>query len=148
MQTQGIALWRWISWHRRELAVGTILAIATGLLVLVGPGLLLVAALEWKRGSRRLLGLVLVMALWRTLVWLWRELRCVPHGDWHPCVRCGAPIEAGSRAWYCSPLCRRYARLERDAGAWDPWVAERAEAWLRALARSAELDPNLSEIPF
>jgi hypothetical protein len=31
----------------------------------------------------------------------------------HPCVQCGKPIGAPSRAAYCSPGCREYARLER-----------------------------------
>jgi hypothetical protein len=31
----------------------------------------------------------------------------------HPCGQCGAPIEPPSRAEYCSPACRRYARLAR-----------------------------------
>lgn len=32
----------------------------------------------------------------------------------HPCSGCGHPIGAPSRAAYCSPQCRQYARLERE----------------------------------
>lgn len=34
------------------------------------------------------------------------------HG-FHGCGKCGAPIQAPSRAIYCSPACRNYAALER-----------------------------------
>ena len=149
MHSQGIALWRWLTWHRRELAVGTALFAVTALLILVGPPLLTLAGLEWKHGRRRrLLGFALVALLGRAVLWLWRDLRNLPHADWHPCAQCGAPIEAPSRAWYCSPACRRYGRLERDAHAFDPWVAESAQARLRALARATAVDPALAEIPF
>jgi hypothetical protein len=79
---------------------------------------------------------------------LWRDLRGVPHGRWHPCAQCRAPIEEPSRAWYCSPGCRRFARLERDAEAFDPEIAERARERLRRLQRQADTDPALVEIPF
>jgi hypothetical protein len=150
MQSHGIALRRWISWHRRELTLATALILAAALFVLVAPGLLAVAALEWKHGRKRsrLLGLALAGLLARAVVWLWQELRGVPHGRWHPCLRCRAPIEEPSRAWYCSPACRRYARLERDALSPDPWVAERASVKLNNLARLSALDPELTEIPF
>jgi hypothetical protein len=150
MQTQGTTLRRWLTRHRRELATGTALLLVTALLVTLGPLLLLVAALEWKHGRRRgsLLGAALAGMMIRAVVWLWQDLRNLPHGDWHPCAQCGAPIEGPSRAWYCSPGCRRYARLERDARACDPWIAERAEARLRALSRPAGIDPELAEIPF
>jgi hypothetical protein len=32
----------------------------------------------------------------------------------HPCGQCGRPIGAPSRAEFCSPACRRYARFERE----------------------------------
>jgi hypothetical protein len=150
MQTQRIALWRWIRWHRYQLATGSALALVAALLVILAPGLLAVGALEWKYSRRpsRLLSLALLGLLVHAVVWLWHELRGLPHGPWHPCIQCGAPIEAPSRAWYCSPWCRRYAHLERDARSFDPWVAEQAETRLRAIAEPPELDPELSEIPF
>jgi hypothetical protein len=150
MHTQRIALRRWLIRHRRQLATGTALIVVAALLAAVGPPLLALAAVEWKHSRRktpRLLGLALAGLLVRGLVWLWRDLQNLPHGDWHPCAQCGAPIEGPSRAWYCSPGCRRYARLERDARAFDPWMAERARVRLRALTR-AGTDPELAEIPF
>ena len=150
MHDHGIALWRWLSSHRLQIAAGTTLALVAALLILVGPALLGLAAIEWKYSRRhtRLLSLALVGLLARAAVWLWQELRGLPHGRWHPCAQCGHPIQAPSRAWYCSPACRRYARLERDARSPNPWVAERAATRLRVLARSADADPALSEIPF
>src|SRR5438132_962676 len=112
MHTQRIALWRWPIRHRRQLAAGTALTAVAALLAALGPLLLAGAAVEWKRSRRkppRLLGLALAGLLARALVWLWRDLQNVPKGDWHPCAQCGAPIEGPSKAWYCSPACRRYA---------------------------------------
>lgn len=150
MHAQGIALWRRFSWHRFQLAAGAALALVAGLLVFVGPALLVLAALEWKYSRRRarLLSLTLLGLLARAVVWLWQELRGLPHGHWHPCAQCGAPIEAPSQAWYCSPACRRYARLERDARSPDPWLAERAKTRLRLVWNASVADPESSEIPF
>jgi hypothetical protein len=119
------------------------------LLLFAGPALIGVAAIEWKYSRRpnRLLSLAVLGLLYRAVVWLWQELRNLPHGEWHPCAQCRAPIEAPSRAWYCSPACRRYARLEQDARSRDPWLAERAAVQLRMLGRPAA-DPASSEIPF
>jgi hypothetical protein len=152
MRNHGIAIGRWLLWHRHELLLTSALAGTLLLLFATSPPLLLVAAVEWKqargRRSPRLLGLAVLATLLRAVVWLWRELRGVPHGAWHPCVVCGAPIEAPSRAWYCSPGCRRHARLEREAQAFDPDVAERAAEQLRRLHRPPAHDPALAEIPF
>jgi hypothetical protein len=52
-------------------------------------------------------------------VWLWDELHGVPHRPWQPCLQCGRPIEAPSRAWYCSPRCRQLARQQRERLNWD-----------------------------
>ena len=149
MRSQVIAPWRWICWHRRELAVTAAFAPTVTLLVFAGPWLILLAAVEWKTGPRRkrLLGLALATWLLWATVWLWRDLRGVPHGRWHPCAQCHAPIEEPSRAWYCSPACRRYARLERDAEAFDPRIAQRAQQRL-LLTECTALDPALTEIPF
>jgi hypothetical protein len=149
MQAHGIALWRWLSWHRYQLAAGTALVCVGTLLLILGPSLLALGAVEWKHSRRRsrLLSLALLGLLARAVVVrLWQELRGLPHGNWHPCIQCGAPIEAPSRAWYCSPACRRFARLERDAASPDPWTAERAETRLRLVTSIA--DPESSEIPF
>jgi hypothetical protein len=150
MHAHGIALWRWLSWHRLQLAAATALLGVAALLLFTGPALLTLAAIEWKYSRRRnrLLGLALIRRVARALIWLWQELRNRPHGEWHPCAQCGAAIEAPSRAWYCSPPCRRYARLERDARSPDPWLSERAALRLRVLARVSAVDPALSEIPF
>lgn len=150
MHAHGTALWRWLLCHRLAIAAGAALALIAALLVLVGPALLVLAALEWKHSRRRarLLSLALIGLLARAVVWLWQELRGLPHGQWHPCAQCGAPIEAPSRAWYCSPACRRYARLERDARSPDPWTAERAETRLRLVWGASVADPESAEIPF
>ena len=150
MHAQGNDLWRWLSWHRLQLAAATGLVGVAALLLFSGPALLIVAAVEWKYSRRRsrVLSLALLGLLARALVWLWRELRNVPHDPWHPCAQCGAPIEAPSRAWYCSPGCRRQARLEREARSPDPWVAERAEARLRLVWSANAVDPESSAIPF
>jgi hypothetical protein len=150
MHSHGIALWRWLSWHRDQLAAGLALALVAAVLITAGPALLAVAAVEWKytRRRNRVLSLALLGLLARGLIWLWQELRNVPHGPWHHCAQCGAPIEGPSRAWYCSPACRRYARLERDARSPDPWLAERAQTRLRLLTYASAADPSLSEIPF
>ena len=150
MHTQRTDLSRWLICHRRQLAAGAALLVLFAALVVAGPILLAMAVLEWKHGRRRnrLLGLALVGLLVRVVVWLWQELRNLPHGDWHPCAQCGAPIESPSRAWYCSPACRRYARLERDARAFDPWIAGQAKGRLQALWQPAAIDPALAEIPF
>jgi hypothetical protein len=147
MHTHGIALWRWLTWHRYQLTVASGLVLVGALLLFTAPVLLAIATFEWKSSHRRLLGLPLLGLLGRSAIWLWQELQGGPHGQWHPCAQCGAPIEAPSKAWYCSPLCRRYARLERDARSADPWVAERAAVRLRILARPTA-DPATSEIPF
>jgi hypothetical protein len=149
MQAQGNSLWRWVSGHRLQLLAATVLTGVGALLLFTGPALLIVAAVEWKYSRRRsrVLSLALLGLLARALVWLWQELRNVPHCPWHPCAQCGAPIEAPSKAWYCSPLCRRYARLEPDVRSPNPWCAERAAVRLRLLAQPA-VDPSSSEIPF
>jgi hypothetical protein len=147
MHPHGIALWRWLSRHRYQLTLATALVFIAVVLLFVGPMLLAVGAFEWKSSHRRLLGLTVLGLLARSIVLLWQKLHGIPHGRWHPCAQCGAPIEAPSKAWYCSPFCRRYARLERDARSLDPWAAERAAVRLRVLARPA-VDPGSSEIPF
>ena len=150
MHAQGIALWRWFSWHRYQFAAGAALAVVAAPLVLLGPALLVLAAIEWKysRKRSRLLTLALAGCFARAVVWLWQELRGFPHEQWHPCAQCGAPIEAPSHARYCSPACRRCARLERDAQSPDPWLAERAETRLRLVWSASVADPESSEIPF
>jgi hypothetical protein len=139
--------WRWLSWHRYQLAPAAGLAVTAAVLVAVAPLLLAVSAVEWKRAHRRVLGLALLGLLATAVVWLWHELHGLPHGRWHSCVQCGRPVEEPSRAEYCSPVCRRIARLERERCSPDPWIAERAEAHLHALARTTT-DPALAEIPF
>jgi hypothetical protein len=138
---------RWLSRHRYQLAAATGLILVAAVLLATTPLLLALAAVEWKQRHRRLLGLAVLGLLARTDVWLWQEFRGLPHGRWHSCVQCGTPIEEPSRAEYCSPVCRRVARLERDAASPDPRIAERAEARIRTLHR-ATTDPAFAEIPF
>lgn len=150
MHSHGIAVRRWLSWHRTELAAATALALVAALIVFTGPLLLVLAAIEWKysRRQNRVLSLALLGLQLRGVAWLWHELRGLPHGEWHPCAQCGCPIEEPSKAWYCSPACRRYARLEAEVRSPDPWVAERAETRLRLVWNSSVADPETSEIPF
>jgi hypothetical protein len=152
MHDQAIAAARWLSAHRYQLALLAALVCLSALVVAATPLLLVVSAIEWKqaRKGQRLLALMLITQLIKAVVWLWLELHDAPHGRWHPCAQCGRPIEAPSRAAYCSPACRRYARLERDAAAADPRVAEAAERRLRALRlrRLADERPEWKEVPF
>jgi hypothetical protein len=150
MHDQGNSLWRWLQWHRLHIATAAALVGLVVVSLTASPALLVGAMFEWKYSRRRtrLLSLAVAGLLVRAVVWLWQEFRGLPHGRWHPCAQCGAPIESPSRAWYCSPACRRYARLERDARSPDPWLAERSAAQLRTVSRIAAPDPELSKIPF
>ena len=149
MHQQGNSLIRWILRHRRELAAATGPVLLVALLLAALPLLLAVAVVEKRTTSTRknLAVLALVGFLARTAAWLWRDLRGLPHGAWHPCAQCGKPVEEPSRASYCSPECRRYARLERDARGFDPLSADRAARRLRHLRDEVRVDPLLSEIP-
>jgi hypothetical protein len=148
MQAHGIALWRWLTLHRYQLGVAVALVALAAALAMVGPLLLLIGAFEWKRGRRRVLGLALAGLVFRALVWLWQELWGIPRGRWHACAQCGHPIEERSRAWYCSPICRHYARLERNARAFDPRVARRALDRLERLSKPSTDAGMVEEIPF
>jgi hypothetical protein len=141
-------LWRWLTWHRYQLAAAAGLLLTAAALVAAAPLLLAVSAVEWKRGHQRVLGLALLGLLATAVVWLWHELHGLPHGVWRPCAQCGTPIEAPSRALYCSPGCRRFTRLEREARSPDPWIAERASVRLSVLTWAAVADPASSEVPF
>jgi len=103
-----------------------------------------------RRPRRDPVGLSVITQLAHAVAWLWRELHGQPHGPWHPCQQCGRPILEPSRAAYCSHACRSYARLERDAEALDPHVAERARRRLRArrLRGLANANPDWKEVPF
>jgi hypothetical protein len=71
---------------------------------------LFIALVSGSRGRRSHPELVVAAAL--AIVYaLWRGR----NADWHACGQCGVPIEPPSRAEYCSPSCRRYARLQREA---------------------------------
>jgi hypothetical protein len=123
------------------------------MLVLVGPALLALAILESvaQKGRRRTpVALTIAAGLARAVTWLWRELHHQPHGRWHPCTQCGKPIEEPSQAAYCSHACRSYARLERDAQANDPRIADRAQRRLRTIRLRELADQNSTwdEVPF
>jgi hypothetical protein len=139
---------------RRRLALATAILVIAAVLVVTGPWLALLAAVEWKLAAKphrggRLIGWATAGLLWRALVWLWLELAEAPHGPWHPCAQCGRPIERPSRAAYCSHSCRQYALLERDAQA-DGRVADRARRRVRAieLRRLTDERPEWVEVPF
>lgn len=146
-----IALVRWLCWHRHEITLTTGLILVVGVLMLATPLTFAIAPFEWKYSRRqRLVAVGVLVLLTHAARWLWRELHGTPHGPWHACTQCGVSIDDRSRAAYCSHTCRSYARLERDARANDPGIADRAERRLRArrLRRLADADPTLVEIPF
>jgi hypothetical protein len=71
---------------------------------------LAIALASGNRGRRSHPELIVATAL--AIVYaLWRKR----DAGWHACGQCGVPIEPPSRAEYCSPSCRRYARLQREA---------------------------------
>ena len=77
MHCHGIALWRWLSWHRLQVGAATALVGVLALLLFAGPALLAVAGLEWKYSRRpnRLLSLAIAALLVRAAFWLWQEVR-------------------------------------------------------------------------
>ena len=141
-----------LAWrYRCELCLGALVLALTTALLYLAPLPLVLALLERRSGRRRrgvaLAGFAMLVV---ALAWAWRELRGLPCPGFHPCAACGALIARPSRACYCSPACRWYARLEGEARAFDPHVAERAAQRLRRLCRreQADLDPELADIPF
>ncbi len=152
MHPHVIALSRWLRAHRYQLTLAAGLLGAMVLLAAATPLLLAMAGIEWKRSRRRgrMLSVLLLVLLARGARWLWLETRGIPHKAWHPCAQCGAPIEAPSRAAYCSHACRNYTRLERDALDTDPRIAERAERRLRnlRLRQLADTYQEWEEVPF
>ena len=140
---------RAVWFHRHQFAVAAALLVAAGLLVSAAPWLLALALLEHHQSGRRkrLFGRIVLAALGRAVLWLWREVwrhPLEPRGPWHPCRQCGFPITNRSRARYCSPLCRRLARLQMRADAGD----ERATARLAWLTQEDKHDPAWGEVPF
>ena len=92
--------------------LGLVLALLCALAAAIGAApFLIVLAIAERR--RRPVGLTVLGYLLRACRWLYVELIGAPHGAWHGCAQCGAPIEAPSRSEFCSPTCRRYARLAR-----------------------------------
>jgi hypothetical protein len=155
MHTHRTAASRWLSAHRYQITLAAALLSALALLLISAPLLLVLALIEWKlepckSRKPRLIGLLIINQLLLATRWLWCELQGLPHRPWRPCAQCGKPIEAPSRASYCSHACRIYARLERDALDHDPRIAERAQRRLRnlRLRRLADDDPTLDEVPF
>lgn len=100
--------------------------------LIVGTALVLALVVSIAQGSQRkhrglarpalivLSGLAIAHLFWRK-----RD------STWHACGQCGVPIEPPSRAEYCSPTCRRYARLRREE-----------------LERRNELSASFGEVPF
>lgn len=144
MHTHRTAALSWLRLHCRELAVGAALALTVAVGFAVLPFLFAIAVVEWRSGStrKRLFTFAFIAMLVGTIRWLWIELHRAPHRPWHPCAQCGRPIVEPSRAAYCSHACRSYARLERDAEALDPRIAERAQRRLRARRLRALADGN------
>lgn len=151
MHTHRTAALSWLRLHCRELAVGAALALTVAVGFAVLPFLFAIAVVEWRSGStrKRLFTFAFIAMLVGTIRWLWIELHRAPHRPWHPCAQCGRPIVEPSRAAYCSHACRSYARLERDAEALDPRIAERAQRRLRArrLRALADGNPDWQEVP-
>ena len=89
-----------------------LIVVAVSVLV-IGTALvfsLFIALTSGTRGRRSHPELVIAAAL--AIVYaFWRRR----DADWHACGQCGVPIEPPSRAEFCSPSCRRYARLHREA---------------------------------
>jgi hypothetical protein len=135
--------------HRHRLGAGAALAFMFGLFVVAAPWLLALALLEQHRTGRRkhLLGLIALAGLGKAVLWLWREVwrhPFEPRGLWHACRECGYPISNRSRACFCSPLCRRLARLRTSADAGD----ERAQSRLDWLTREGKHNPDWGKVPF
>jgi hypothetical protein len=135
--------------HRRRLAAAAGLLLVAAMFVFAAPWLLGLALVEHHRTGRkrRLLGLVALAALGRAVFWLWREIwrhPLEPRGPWHPCQQCGFSIPNCSRARFCTPLCRRLARLQGRVDAGD----ERAAWRLAALTRDDRGDAAFGEVPF
>jgi hypothetical protein len=151
MHTQPSSPLRWTRAHQREIRDTVALAVVGASLVALLPLLVALGLVERSRDRRKPPAATLILrALVRALVWLFRDLTDSPQGPWHPCAQCGQPILEPSRATYCSHACRNYARLERDAQANDPRIAERARRRLRAidLRELAETNPEWDEVPF
>ena len=135
-----------LSKHRTRIAVGAALILFIWALVWLAP-LILALALVERRRRRRRFSLLATLALIGAVAWLWRELTRnphEPHGAWHPCRQCGYPIPNTSRAHYCSPGCRRIARLTARVAVGD----ERAAWRLARLTRKDDVNPAWGEVPF
>ena len=123
--------------HRDQIALATALVLRLSTLLVVSTPFLLVAGgIEWKqsRKRKRLLALALIAQL-ATIAWSGCGMNCTARRT-APGIH--APNAAGrSRNPPGPPTARtpaaRYARLERDAQANDPRIAERAERRLRAI---------------
>jgi hypothetical protein len=140
---------RAVWFHRRQLAACAAIVLVAALFVFAAPWLLTLALAERHQTRRRknLIGLIVLAASARAVLWLWREARrhpLEPPGPWHPCRQCGCAISNRSRARFCSPLCRRLARLQTRADAGD----ERAASRLGWLTRKNKHDPVWGEVPF
>jgi hypothetical protein len=142
MRFQATRLWL----QRRELGLGVALVATTLVLVGLSGPLLVWAVLRPSRTKQRreLAPLSILFGTARAVRWLWLELHGLPHRSWHPCAQCRRPIEVPSRAWYCSPNCRRWARWERDARGGD----ELAHARIARASRLADMDALMGEVPF
>jgi len=100
--------------------------------IIVGTALVLALVVSITESSRqrrsRLARPALIVTSALAIVYLlWRKR----DSNWHACGQCGVPIEPPSRAEYCSPTCRRYARLRREE-----------------LERRSELLTSFGEVPF
>ena len=100
-----------VAWRiLRFILIGATSALVIGAALVVA---LVVAITAGSRDKRRRNSahpeLIVASAVAIVLV-LWKKRE----SDWHACGQCGVPIEPPSRAEYCSPPCRRYARLRRE----------------------------------
>jgi hypothetical protein len=105
------ALWRVL----RFILIGVVSALIIGTAIVFSLAIALTSGSRDKR-SRSTAHPELIVASALALVFvLWRKRESDRRGsDWHACGQCGVPIEPPSRVEYCSPTCRRYARLRRE----------------------------------
>lgn len=122
-----------VAWHVLRFIL---ICIASALIVGVALVIALVVAITGSSRDKRRRNsghpeLIVAAAIAIVFV-LWRKRASDRRvSDWHACGQCGVPIEPPSRVEYCSPTCRRYARLRREE-----------------LDRRSELLASFGEVPF
>jgi ribosomal protein L34E len=99
------------AWHvLRFILLSAASALIIGVALTVALVSTLAAGSRQRRGRSKPHPELIVVAAFGIVYALWRKRE----PKWHACGQCGVPIEPPSRAEYCSPTCRRYARLQRE----------------------------------